>query len=62
MGHVVPRMGYLMGVFCVGGVSVSEVIGCMQAPVASERGLGGGGIAPGELELGTQIQVGSAIH
>lgn len=43
-------------------VSVSEVIGGMQVPVASERGLGGGGIAPGELELGTQIQVTFAIQ
>jgi uncharacterized protein YggE len=43
-------------------VSVSEVIGGMQVPVASERGLGGGGIAPGELELGTQIQVSFAIQ
>jgi uncharacterized protein YggE len=43
-------------------LSVSEVIGGGQVPVAFERSLGGGGIAPGELELGTQIQVTFAIQ
>jgi uncharacterized protein YggE len=43
-------------------VSVSEVIGGGQVAMAVERGLGGGGIAPGELELGTQIQVTFAIQ
>jgi uncharacterized protein YggE len=45
-------------------LSVSEVIGSLPVPVpmmAVERGGGGGGIAPGELELGTQIQVTFAI-
>ena len=39
-------------------LSVSEVIGG-QVPFVFERGLGGGGagIAPGELELSTQVQV-----
>lgn len=50
----------------LGGVlSVSEVIGSSSVPVpvmAVERGMGGGGIAPGELELGTQIQVTFAIQ
>jgi uncharacterized protein YggE len=50
----------------LGGVlSVSEVIGSLSVPVpvmAVERGMGGGGIAPGELELGTQIQVTFAIQ
>lgn len=43
-------------------LSVSEVIGGLQVPVAFEQALGGGGIAPGELELGTQIQVTFAIQ
>jgi len=44
-------------------LSVSEVIGSSPFPkVAVEYGLGGGGIAPGELELGTQIQVTFAIQ
>jgi len=44
-------------------LSVSEVIGSSPIPVvALERGLGGGGIAPGELELSTQIQVTFAIQ
>jgi hypothetical protein len=44
-------------------LSVSEVIGSSLVPMmAAERGLGGGGIAPGELELGTQIQVTFAIQ
>ena len=44
-------------------LSVSEVIGSSPVPmVALERGLGGGGIAPGELELGIQIQVTFAIQ
>jgi hypothetical protein len=44
-------------------LSVSEVVGSSPIPkVALERGLGGGGIAPGELELGTQIQVTFAIQ
>ena len=44
-------------------LSVSEVVGSLPVPVmAVERGVGGGGIAPGELELGTQIQVTFAIQ
>lgn len=38
--------------------SVSEVVGGLAVPMmAVERGMGGGGMTPGELELGTQIQV-----
>jgi uncharacterized protein YggE len=43
-------------------LTVSEVIGGAAMPVAFDRGVGGGGIAPGELELGTQIQVTFAIQ
>jgi uncharacterized protein YggE len=46
-------------------LSVSEVIGGVSTAVMGirvERGMGGGGIAPGELELRTQIQVAFAIH
>ncbi len=44
-------------------LSVSEIVGSMPIPMmAFERGIGGGGIAPGELELGTQIQVTFAIR
>jgi len=43
--------------------SVSEVIGGMAIPMmAVERGMGGGGMTPGELELGTQIQVVFAVQ
>lgn len=45
-------------------LTVSEVIGGMPVPlmgIKSEMG-GGGGITPGELELGTQIQVTFAIQ
>lgn len=40
-------------------ISVSEVIGSVPMPVAMG---GGGGIAPGELELSTQVQVTFAIQ
>jgi uncharacterized protein YggE len=46
-------------------LSVSEVIGGIPTAmmgVKVERGMGGGGIAPGELELRTQIQVTFAIQ
>jgi uncharacterized protein YggE len=46
-------------------LSVSEVIGSLPVPVARmavDGELGGVGIAPGELELGTQIQVTFAIQ
>jgi hypothetical protein len=45
-------------------LSVSEVIGGGPVPVAFERAsaMGGGGIAPGELELGTRVQVTFAIQ
>jgi uncharacterized protein YggE len=46
-------------------LSVSEVIGGIPTTVMGvkvERGMGGGGIAPGELELSTQIQVAFAIE
>ena len=42
----------------------SEIIGGGQIPVlmSAERAMGGGGITPGELELGTQIQVTFAVQ
>jgi uncharacterized protein YggE len=46
-------------------LSVSEVIGGGTVPmpmVVAERAVGGGGIAPGELELRTQVQVTFAIQ
>lgn len=42
-------------------LSVSEVIGGSAVPMMADRGYGGGGIQPGELELGTQLQVVFAI-
>ena len=43
--------------------SVSEVIGSLPSPMPMvERAIGGGGIAPGELEFGTQVQVTFAIQ
>jgi uncharacterized protein YggE len=42
---------------------VSEVIGSGPVPVAyAERAMGGGGIAPGKLELSTQVQVTFSIQ
>jgi uncharacterized protein YggE len=44
-------------------LSVSEVIGNGPVPIAyAERAMGGGGIAPGELEMSTQVQVTFAIQ
>jgi len=44
-------------------LSVSEVIGGVaMSMMGVERGMGGGGIAPGELELATRIQVTFAIQ
>jgi uncharacterized protein YggE len=46
-------------------LSVSEVVGSSPVPMfaaVAERGLGGGGIAPGELEFSTQVQVVFAIR
>jgi uncharacterized protein YggE len=44
-------------------LTVSEVIGSSSFPtLMAERAMGGGGIAPGELELGTQIQVTFAVQ
>jgi uncharacterized protein YggE len=44
-------------------MSVSEVIGGVPGPMLGiERSMGGGGIAPGEMELGTQIQVVFAVQ
>jgi uncharacterized protein YggE len=44
-------------------LSVSEVIGGGSMPMAyAERAMGGGGIAPGELEMSTQVQVTFAIQ
>jgi uncharacterized protein YggE len=41
-------------------LSVSEVIG--SVPMMIERSMGGGGMAPGEMELATRIQVTFAIQ
>jgi uncharacterized protein YggE len=44
-------------------LSVSEVIGGGAYPAYLERGMGGGGgIAPGELEMSTQVQVTFALQ
>jgi uncharacterized protein YggE len=44
-------------------LSVSEVIGGMPIPLmALKSDMGGGGMAPGELELSTQIQVTFAVR
>jgi uncharacterized protein YggE len=45
-------------------LSVSEVVGGSAIPMmaVAERGVGGGGIAPGELELGMQIEVTFAVQ
>jgi uncharacterized protein YggE len=45
-------------------LSVSEVIGGSPVPMLAkaEQAVGGGGIAPGELELGTQIEVTFALQ
>jgi uncharacterized protein YggE len=43
-------------------LSVSEVVGGMAVPMLAERAMGSGGFAPGELELGTQIQVVFAVQ
>jgi uncharacterized protein YggE len=43
-------------------LSVSEVVGSTPVPMMAERAFGGGGIAPGEMELGTQLQVVFAIQ
>ena len=44
-------------------LSVSEVVGGVPVPMrVAERAFGGGGIAPGELELGTQVRVTFAIQ
>ena len=43
-------------------LSISEVIGSSPVPMAAERAMGGGGIAPGELDFSTQIQVTFAIQ
>ena len=59
------ELARLAGVTLGQVVSVSEVIGASPVPVyraASEMAYGGGGIAPGELELGAQVQVTYAIQ
>ena len=46
-------------------LTISEVVGSTPIPMpmaAVERAVGGGGIAPGELELSTQVQVTFAIQ
>jgi uncharacterized protein YggE len=44
-------------------LSVSEVIGGMMPPsIMMEHGIGGGGFAPGELEMSTQVQVTFALQ
>jgi uncharacterized protein YggE len=56
------ELARLAGVELGDVLSVSEVVGGMPVPMASERAYGGGGIAPGELELSTQVQVTFAIQ
>jgi uncharacterized protein YggE len=56
------ELATLSGVELGDVLSISEVVGSTPIPMAAmaiERG--GGGIAPGELEMGTQIQVTFAI-
>jgi uncharacterized protein YggE len=46
-------------------LTISEIVGNVSGPVpfrAMERAVGAGGIAPGELELSTRIQVTFAIQ
>ena len=45
-------------------LTVSEIVGSAPVvmPAMAERAFGGGGIAPGELEFGTQVQVTFAIQ
>jgi uncharacterized protein YggE len=43
-------------------LSVSEVVGSAPVPMMAERAFAAGGIAPGEMELGTQLQVVFAIQ
>ena len=47
-------------------LTISEVVGSAPVPVqvmvVEQRAVGGGGIAPGELELSTQVQVTYAIQ
>jgi uncharacterized protein YggE len=43
-------------------LSISEVIGGNVYVAYAERGMGGGGIAPGELEMSTQVQVTYALQ
>jgi uncharacterized protein YggE len=66
VADAVARAGELAGLTGVelGQVlSVSEVIGGGAVPIAyAERAMGGGGIAPGELEMSTQVQVTFAIQ
>jgi uncharacterized protein YggE len=56
------KLAGLAGVELGEVVSVSEVIGGWPTGVAMEGRVGGGGITPGELQLGTQIQVAFAIR
>ena len=59
------ELARLAGVTLGQVISVSEVIGGSPIPVyraAAELAYGGGGIAPGELELSAQVQVTYAIQ
>jgi hypothetical protein len=57
------ELATLAGVELGDVLTVSEVIGGGPAPmVYAERAMGGGGITPGELEMGTQVQVTFAIQ
>lgn len=57
------ELAQLNGVELGDVLTVSEVIGSSLAPmVAYERAAGGAGIAPGELQLSTQVQITFAIQ
>jgi uncharacterized protein YggE len=59
------ELAKLSGVELGNVLSISEVIGTGTSPVAmlsAERAVGGAGIAPGELEMSTQVQVTFAIQ
>mgnify|MGYP001150845571 CR=1 FL=1 len=57
------ELAELAGVELGDVLTISEVIGGGVMPVAYERAaMGGGGIAPGELQLAMQVQVTFAIQ
>ncbi len=62
-GRRANDLALLMGVSVGEVLSISEVIGAaVPYPVGREMGGGGGGIAPGELEITSQVQVTYAIQ